>query len=158
MIVRSFFTATAYRSEAFSGSLSHTNNFPTAASHILLYTWQPRIQFLLKNSSMAVIFSMRFFPCFIATLLQMLCCKIFTLKYFRRTSTLRNFFNTKIVPPKILYNEIFSIYGMWQSWVDFCCVVLCSNCCGTELPLRVELMNAPICTSINHDNYICYKL
>ena len=29
-------------------------------------------------------------------LLQMLCCKIFVLKYFRRMPTLRKFFNTKI--------------------------------------------------------------
>ena len=36
MIVPSFFTATAYRSEAFSGSLWHTNDSPTTAS-ILLY-------------------------------------------------------------------------------------------------------------------------
>ena len=36
MIVPLFFTATAYRSEAFSGSLSHTNDSPTTAS-IFLY-------------------------------------------------------------------------------------------------------------------------
>ena len=36
MIVPPFFTATAYRSEAFSGSFSHTNESPTTAS-ILLY-------------------------------------------------------------------------------------------------------------------------
>ena len=35
MIVPSFFTATAYRSEAFSGSLSHTNESPTTASILL---------------------------------------------------------------------------------------------------------------------------
>ena len=34
-------------------------------------------------------------------LLQMLCCKLFVLKYFYRTSTLRKFFNTKIFPTKI---------------------------------------------------------
>ena len=39
MIVPSFFTATAYRSEAFSGSLSHTNDSPTTASILLIYTW-----------------------------------------------------------------------------------------------------------------------
>ena len=33
------------------------------------------------------------------------------LKYFHRTSTLRKFFNTKIFPTKILYNENFPIYG-----------------------------------------------
>ena len=36
MTVPSFFTATAYRPEAFSGSLSHTNDSPTTTS-ILLY-------------------------------------------------------------------------------------------------------------------------
>ena len=35
----SSFTATAYQSEAFSGSLSHTNDSPTTASHTSLYTW-----------------------------------------------------------------------------------------------------------------------
>ena len=39
MIVPSFFTATTYRSEVFSGSLSHTNDSPTAASHTSLFTW-----------------------------------------------------------------------------------------------------------------------
>ena len=47
------------------------------------------------------------------TLLQTLCCKIFVLKYFRRTPTLRKIYNTKIFPPKILYNGNFPIYGTW---------------------------------------------
>ena len=42
---------------------------------------------------------------------RLLCCKIFVLKYFRRMSTLRKFFNTKIFLTKISYNENFPIYG-----------------------------------------------
>ena len=42
----------------------------------------------------------------------MLCCKIFVLKYFRRTSTLRKFLNTKIFLTKISRNENFPIYGI----------------------------------------------
>ena len=34
------------------------------------------------------------------------------LKYFRRTSTLRKIFNTKIFHTKISYNENFPIYGI----------------------------------------------
>ena len=45
------------------------------------------------------------------TLLQTLCCKIFVLKYFRSTPTLRKFFNTKIFPIKISCNKNFLIYG-----------------------------------------------
>ena len=37
---------------------------------------------------------------------QLLSCKIFVLKYFRRTSTLRKFFNTKIFPTKIYITKI----------------------------------------------------
>ena len=46
---------------------------------------------------------------------QLLCCKIFMLKYFHRTSTLRRIFNTKIFPTKISYNENFPIYGIYHS-------------------------------------------
>ena len=62
------------------------------------------MQFLSKNFSMAVTLSVRSS--------RLLCCKIFVLKYFRRTSTLRKFFNTKIFPTKISYNENFPIYGI----------------------------------------------
>ena len=48
------------------------------------------------------------------TLLQTLCCKIFVLKYFRRTSTLQKVFNTNIFPTKISYNKNFPIYCMWR--------------------------------------------
>ena len=60
MIVPSFFTATAYRSEAFSGSLSHTNDSPTTTS-ILLYI-HGSLEYLSKIFSTAVTFSVRFFP------------------------------------------------------------------------------------------------
>ena len=61
------------------------------------------MQFLSKNFSMTVTLSVHSS--------RLLCCKIFVLKYFRRTSTLRKFFNTKIFPTKISYNENFPIYG-----------------------------------------------
>ena len=61
------------------------------------------MQFLSKNFSMAVTLSVRSY--------RLLCCKNFVLKYFRRTSTLRKFFNTKIFPTKISYNKNFPIYG-----------------------------------------------
>ena len=107
MIVPLFFTATAYRSEEFLGSLSHIahiNASPTVAAHTFQPQWQPRMQFLSKNFSMAVTLSVRSS--------RLLCCKIFVLKYFHRTSTLRKFFNTKIFPTKISYNENFPIYGI----------------------------------------------
>ena len=56
----SFFTATAYRSEAFSGSLSHTNDSPTTTS-ILPYA-RGSLEYPLKIFSTAVTFSIRFFP------------------------------------------------------------------------------------------------
>ena len=126
MIVPSFFTATAYRSEAFSGSLLHTNDSPTTASILLIYTWQPRIPF--ENLFHSSYFLRTFLPPALAclslrahatrkpfTLLQMLCCKIFVLKYFRRTPTLRKIFNTKIFPTKISYNENFPFYSICVS-------------------------------------------
>ena len=95
MIVPSFFTATAYRSEAFSGSLWHTNDSPTTAS-ILLY-----IRGSLGNLFDSSYFLRTFLPPALAclslcacaarkliTLLQTLCCKIFVLKYFCRMPTL----------------------------------------------------------------------
>ena len=111
----SFFTATAYRYrlEAFSGSLSHTNNSPTTAS---LYFF---IHGSLKyNNSFRKLFHGGYFlhtflsPALAClslrtktdTLLQVLCCKIFVLKYLRRTSTLRKFYNTKFCPMKNSYN------------------------------------------------------
>ena len=119
----SFFTATAYRSEAFSGSLSHTNNSPTAASKTCLYAWQPQIQPFLSKS-LPWRFLHMFLPPDLACLslcacaarkpimlLQMLCRKIFVLKYFRKMLALQKFFNTKIFPTKISYNENFPIYG-----------------------------------------------
>ena len=54
------FTATAYRSEAFSGSLSHTNDSLTTVS-ILLYI-RCSLEYLSKIFSTAVTFSLRFFP------------------------------------------------------------------------------------------------
>ena len=50
------------------------------------------------------------FPPTLATLLQMLCCKIFVLKYFHRTSTLQKFFNTKIFSTKI---SQFTVVYLW---------------------------------------------
>ena len=119
----SFFTATAYRSEAFSGSLSHTNDSLTATSNTCLYAWQPQIQpFLSKSLPWRSLYT--FLPPDLAclslraraarkpiTLLQMLCCKIFVLKYFRKTLALQKIFNTKIFPMKISCNENFPIYG-----------------------------------------------
>ena len=49
------------------------------------------------------------------TILQMLCCKIFVLKYFRRTPTLRKFFNTKIFPKKISCISWFTV--LCKCWV-----------------------------------------
>ena len=89
MIVPSFFTATAYRSDKFVGSLSHTNTSPL----ILFYTHGSReCNFFQKNFSMAVTLSVRSS--------RLLCCKIFALKYFWRTSTLRKSFNTNIFQRK----------------------------------------------------------
>ena len=59
MIVPSFFTATAYRSDKFVGSLSHTNASPL----ILFYIHGSReCNFFQKNFSMAVTLSVRSSP------------------------------------------------------------------------------------------------
>ena len=62
----SFFTATAYRSEAFSGSLSHTNDSPTAASHTSLYKWW-YTTFPFKNRFHGSYFLRMFLPPALAT-------------------------------------------------------------------------------------------
>ena len=95
----SSFTAIAYRLEAFRppttlplpppillyicGSLEYISFWKT-------FLWQLHV------------LSLYIFPPALATPLQTLCCKIFVLKYFRRTSTLRKIFNMKIFPTKIL--------------------------------------------------------
>ena len=156
MIVSLFFTATAYRSEEFLGSLSHTNASPTVAaqtllcftssfpffsvsfvqtlcvqSFILCCTYILLVIFLFiyiakKNKKLFIYvvavnaisfeklfhgsYSLRtFFPTCVVN------CKIFVLKYFRKTSILRKFFNTKIFPTKISYNENFPIYGSYKA-------------------------------------------
>ena len=91
------------------------------------------MQFLSKNFFMAVTLSVRSS--------QLLCCKIFVLKYVCRTSTLRKFFNTKIFPMKISYNENFPIYGSTQYqdslhvdygilWCTMIHVHVYAVCCG----------------------------
>ena len=74
-------------------------------------------------------------------------CKLFcfVLKYFRRTSSLPNFFDTKIFPTKILYNENLPIYhqlasaqalvGRWSNWT-------CYNYVQTT-PSKLEKSNNP---------------
>ena len=86
-----------------------------------------------ENFSMAVSLSVRSF--------RLLCCKIFVLKYFRRTSTLRKFFNTKIFLTKISYNENFPIYGN----TSFVTIV----CCRLVLPLVLHTRNVTIQTATN---------
>ena len=81
-----------------------------------------------RNFSMEVTFSVSFFSPVLATLLlqRLFCKKIFVLKYFRRTLTLRKFFNMKIFPTKY---ENFPIYGIhllghpdiWVGKTNICC-------------------------------------
>ena len=66
------------------------------------------MQFLSKNFSMAL--SPYVLPDFYVV-------KIFVLKYFCRMSTLRTFFNTKIFPTKISYNENFRYMEIIQLYV-----------------------------------------
>ena len=46
---------------------------------------------------------------------RLLCCKIFVLKYFHRTSTLQKIFNAKILLTKISFNENFPIFPVRPS-------------------------------------------
>ena len=95
MIVPSFFTATVYRLEGFSGSLSHTNDSPTTSS-ILLYIcgslgksfWQQLLSLYVSSPCLACL-SLRARPARkLITLSQSYVVNIFVLKYFRRTPTL----------------------------------------------------------------------
>ena len=52
---------------------------------------------------------------------RLLCCKIFVLEYFRRTSTLWKFFNTKIFPTKISYNYVKFPDLRYCMLFDACC-------------------------------------
>ena len=123
MIVPLSQLTTASRSEAFSGSLSHTDSL--TAAPILLYIrgslkynnsfrnplpWQLLSPYVLPPAQACL--SLR--PCATRkpiTLLQTLCCKIFVLNIFIGPSTLQKSFNTKILPTKISYNKNFPIYG-----------------------------------------------
>ena len=102
MIVSSFFTATAYRSEEFGLSFAHQRLSNRRRPYFFIYVVAANV-ISFEKLSMAVTLSVRSS--------RLLCCKIFVLKNFRRTSTLRKFFNTKIFPTKISYNENFPIYG-----------------------------------------------
>ena len=100
MTVPSFFTATAYRSEEFLGSLCTPTPFQPSLP----------IHFYIRGSRECNFFK-KTFPWQLLSSSRLLCCKIFVLKYFRRTSTLRKIFNTKIFPMKTSYNKSFLIYG-----------------------------------------------
>ena len=108
--------------------------------YFFIYVVASNATFLVEKLFHGSYFLCMFLPPVLATLLQTLCCKIFMLKYFRRTSTLRKFFSMKIFPTKISYNENFPIYGIFQfscrfvlwyyvctSWIAlyFVCVVTC---------------------------------
>ena len=102
---RSTLTATAYRLEDFLDSLSHTNASNRRRPYVFIYVVAtntiPFEKHFHGSYSLRTFFDSR-----------LLCCKIFVLKYFRRMSTLQKFFNTKIFPTKISYNENFPIYGI----------------------------------------------
>ena len=108
----SSFTATVYRSEAFSGSLSHTNDSPTAnirGSLKYVYSnffrktlpWQLLSQYVSSPCS-----SLPLLMCTCHTkanyVITMLCCKIFV-----GHRPYKKFFNTKIFATKNSYNEKF---------------------------------------------------
>ena len=106
VIVPSFFTVTAYRSEEFLPTFWALFRTPMPlqpSPPILFYIRGSRKCNFFQKTSTAVTLSVRSF--------RLLCWKISMLKYFRRMSTLRKFFNTKIYLTKILYNENFPIYG-----------------------------------------------
>ena len=112
------FTATAYRSEEFWALFST----PTPLQP------SPPILFIYVVAANAISFEKLFHDSYSLRTVRSsrhLCCKIFMLKYFCRTSTLRKYFNTKIFPAKISYNENFPIYGIpcycmahwWLLWL-----------------------------------------
>ena len=108
-------------SVSFSDSLSHTNDSPTAASLYffirgsLEYSnsfrktlpWQLLSPYVSSpRSSLPYVHvpresRSRYYKHYVK----------FLLKYFRRTSTLRKFFNTKIFPTKISYSKNFPTYS-----------------------------------------------
>ena len=79
----SSFTATAYRSEAFLGSLSHTNDSPPPPIHLYIRGSLEYNIFFQKTLPWQLL-SSYVFPLALATLLQTLCWKIFVLKCFCR--------------------------------------------------------------------------
>ena len=112
MIVHSFFTATAYRSEVFGLSRTSATLQPSPPILFIYVVVAHAISFekLFHDS-----YSLRaFFPTSVV--------KIFVLKYFRRTSTLRRFFNTKIFTTKISCNEIsrFTVFIVQMTHLNFC--------------------------------------
>ena len=151
------FTATAYRSEAFSGFLSHTNDSPTTAS-ILLYIRSSH-EYLSKS------FPRQLLSPYVSSLrsslpLQTLCYKIFVLKYFRRTPTLRKFFNTKIFPTKISYNENFPIYGggIGPYMYKECNPEPCQTCTKTTEMINTQYAFGKHIYSIYHTKVIIHAI
>ena len=82
----------------------HTNASPTIAAHTFYIRGSCECNFFQKTLPWQLL-SPYVLPDFYVV-------KIFVLKYFCRTPTLRKFFNTKIYPTKISYNENFPIYGI----------------------------------------------
>ena len=85
MIVPSFFTATAYRSEEFLG-FAHQRLSNHHRPYFFIYVVAANV-ISSKNFSMAVTLSVHSS--------RLLCCKIFLLKYFCRMLTLQKFSTRK---------------------------------------------------------------
>jgi len=90
--------------------------------HTSLYTWQPRIPFenLLHSSYFLCTYALACLSLHARaerkpiTLLRTLCCKIFVLKYFRRTPTLRNFSTRKFFQRKFRITKISRFMVLFQ--------------------------------------------
>ena len=106
MNVPSFFTATAYRSE----ELFRTPTPLQPSPPILFYIRGSREWNFFRKTFPWQLLSPYVLPNFYVV-------KIFVLKYFRRMSTLRTFFNTKIFPTKISHNKNFHYMEIIQLYV-----------------------------------------
>ena len=95
MIVPSFFTATAYRSEEFLGTPMPLQPSPP----ILFYIRGSRECNFFQKTFPWQLLSLYVLPDFYVV-------KFSVLKYFRRTLTLRKFFNMKIFPTKFHITKI----------------------------------------------------
>ena len=113
----SFFTATTCRLEAF-WALSQTNDSPSPPPIPLYIRGSLEYNSFRKTRPRQLPFSVRFFTLPRKSRLQMLCCKIFVLKYFRRTSTLRKFSTRKFFQRKFHITKIsrFTVADLTHSW------------------------------------------